>query len=178
MTSAKIRLCIHHYSSPLRGIVEYYMKVTVLPVTSFTWRVSKLSQHSFSELFSIASVSVMTFILKAIVFEKRRAFGMMINNSNERDTRLLWNVSQFVTMLCFCSLSDQFLVFTSSLIRFFPMFSVRFGLLDGRLQSWISLPAYSRWFYFFWEQHESVGRSPTFRVSTYSRDRLIGEETR
>ena len=59
------------------------------------------------------------------------------------------------------------------------MFSVRFAHLNGRLQSRISLSAYSRWFYlFFFEEHESVGRSLTFRVSAYSRDRLIGEEIR
>ena len=46
------------------------------------------------------------------------------------------------------------------------------------LQSRISLPAYSRGFYFFFQQHQSVGRSLTFRVSAYSRDRLIGEEIR
>ena len=39
--------------------------------------------------YSTASASVMTIILKAVAFEKRRAFGMMINSSNERDTRLL-----------------------------------------------------------------------------------------
>ena len=33
-------------------------------------------------------------------------------------------------------------------------------------------------FPFFFLQHESVGRSLTFRVSAYSRDRLIGEEIR
>ena len=30
----------------------------------------------------------------------------------------------------------------------------------------------------FFGQHESVGRSLTFRVSAYSQDRLIGEEIR
>ena len=58
------------------------------------------------------------------------------------------------------------------------MFSVRFAHSNGWLQSRISLPAYSRWFYFFFQQHQSVGRSLTFRVSAYSRDRLIGEEIR
>ena len=33
-------------------------------------------------------------------------------------------------------------------------------------------------FTFFFGEHESVGRSLTFRVSAYSRDRLIGEEIR
>ena len=33
-------------------------------------------------------------------------------------------------------------------------------------------------FAFFFGQHESVGRSLTFRVSVYSRDWLIGEEIR
>ena len=31
--------------------------------------------------------------------------------------------------------------------------------------------------YFFW-QHESIGGTLNFRVSAYSRDRLIGEEIR
>ena len=33
-------------------------------------------------------------------------------------------------------------------------------------------------FTFFFEEQESVGRSLTFRVSAYSRDRLIDEEIR
>ena len=33
-------------------------------------------------------------------------------------------------------------------------------------------------FTFFFQQHQSVGRSLTFRVSAYGRDRLIGEEIR
>ena len=41
-----------------------------------------------SELFSSASASAITFILKAILYEERRALGMMIkSNSDERDTR-------------------------------------------------------------------------------------------
>ena len=58
------------------------------------------------------------------------------------------------------------------------MFSVRFACSNGQLQSIISLSAYSRWFYFFWGQLESSGKTLTFRVSTYSRDWLIGEEIR
>ena len=82
------------------------------------------------------------------------------NNSDERDTRLkrLSGYSNWE----YCCVSA---VFTSSLIRFsslvfiiilcslshFPMFSVRFSHSNGRLQSRISLSAYSRWFcFFFW----------------------------
>ena len=49
-----------------------------------------LSPYSqvISELFSSASASAITFILKAILYEERRALGMMIkSNSDERDTR-------------------------------------------------------------------------------------------
>ena len=58
------------------------------------------------------------------------------------------------------------------------MFSVRFACSNGQLQSIISLSAYSRWFYLFFGQLESSGKTVTFRVSAYSRDRLIGEEIR
>ena len=33
-------------------------------------------------------------------------------------------------------------------------------------------------FTFYFQQHQSAGMSLTFRVSAYSRDRLIGEEIR
>ena len=49
-----------------------------------------LSPYSrvISELFSTASAYTITFILKAILYQERRALGMMIkNNSDERDTR-------------------------------------------------------------------------------------------
>ena len=44
--------------------------------------------RAISELFSTVSASAITFILKAILYEERRALGMMIkSNSDERDTR-------------------------------------------------------------------------------------------
>ena len=44
--------------------------------------------RAISKLFSTASASVITFILKAILYEERWALGMMIKgNSDERDTR-------------------------------------------------------------------------------------------
>ena len=44
--------------------------------------------RAISELFSTALASAITFILKAILYEERRALGMMIkSNSDERDTR-------------------------------------------------------------------------------------------
>ena len=44
--------------------------------------------RAISELFSTASASAITFILKAILYEERRALGVMIkNNSDDRDTR-------------------------------------------------------------------------------------------
>ena len=44
--------------------------------------------RAISELFSTASASAITFILKAILYEERPALGMMIkSNSDERDTR-------------------------------------------------------------------------------------------
>ena len=44
--------------------------------------------QAISELFSTTSASAITFILKAILYEERRALGMMIkSNSDERDTR-------------------------------------------------------------------------------------------
>jgi len=46
--------------------------------------------RAISELFSTASASAITFILKAILYEERRALGMMIKtNSDEKDTRLI-----------------------------------------------------------------------------------------
>ena len=49
-----------------------------------------LSPYSqvISELFSAASVSAITFTLKAILYKEWRALGIMIkHNSNERDTQ-------------------------------------------------------------------------------------------
>ena len=44
--------------------------------------------RAISELFSTASASAITFILKAILYEEWRALGIMIkSNSDERDTR-------------------------------------------------------------------------------------------
>ena len=58
------------------------------------------------------------------------------------------------------------------------MFSVRFTCSNCQLQSIIPLSADSRWFYFFGGQLESSGKTLTFRVSAYSRDRLVGKEIR
>ena len=72
---------------------------------------------AISKLFSTASASTITFILKAIVYKEWRAFGMMREITvtkylTETFVRLQW----LRVLLCLCCHVE---VFTSSLIRFF-----------------------------------------------------------
>ena len=121
-------------------------------------------------------------------YAERRAFGMTIKITATKEILDRYYCETFVSLTeivvsavawkYLYTLSDQ-LIFTSSLIRyFFTMFSGRFAHSNDQLQSRISLPAYSQWFYFFFSTTPAVGRSLTFRVAAYSRDRLIGEEIR
>ena len=77
-----------------RPIVARFADIFSSPERIVAW--SLLQRHTMdslspysraiSELFS--SASALTFILKAILYEERRALGMMIkSNSDERDTR-------------------------------------------------------------------------------------------
>ena len=98
---------------------------------------------------------------------------------------LNWNVCQVTeteSIVVFLQLRHSIHIFTDSLFFLLCLFSfisfcvhwaisrffsVRFAHSNGRLQSRISLSAYSRWFAFSFGQHKSVGRSLTFRVSAY-----------
>ena len=81
-----------------RPIVACFADIFSSPERIVAWSLLQrrtmdlLSPYSraISELFSTTSASVITFILKAILYEEWRALGMMIkNNSDERDTRLI-----------------------------------------------------------------------------------------
>ena len=102
-----------------------------------------------------------------------------------------WNVSQVKvteSIVVFLQLRSSIYIFTDSLSFLLSLFSfisfcvhwaisqffpVRFAHSNGRLQSRISLSAYSRWVcVFFWTTRVFwttwvVGRSLTFRVSAY-----------
>ena len=126
---------------------------------------SPLSQ-AISELFSTGSASAITFILKAIVYEERRAFGMMRKITVTKEI-LNWNVCQVTeteSIVVFLQLRHSIHIFTDSLFFLWCLFSfisfcvhwaisrffsVRFAHSNGRLQSRISLSAYSRWFCVF-----------------------------
>ena len=128
---------------------------------------SPLSQ-AISELFSTGSASAITFILKAIVYEERRAFGMMRKITVTKEI-LNWNVCQVTeteSIVVFLQLRHSIHIFTDSLFFLLCLFSFisfcvhwaisqffsgRLAHSNGRLQSRISLSAYSRWFcVFFW----------------------------
>ena len=123
---------------------------------------------AISELFSIASASVITFILKAIVYEERCAFGTMRKITARREI-LNWNNCQFTvteSIVVFLQSHGSDYIFTDSLFSFvfilvhellcsvshFPMISVKFADSNGWLQSRILHSAYSWWFclFFFW----------------------------
>ena len=79
-----------------RPIVARFADIFSSPERIVAWSLlqrrtmDSLSPYSraISELFSTASASAITFILKAILYEERRGLGMMIkSNSDERDTR-------------------------------------------------------------------------------------------
>ena len=81
-----------------RPIVACFADIFSSPERIVAWSLLQrrtmdlLSPYSraISELFSTTSASVITFILKAILYEEWCALGMMIkNNSDERDTRLI-----------------------------------------------------------------------------------------
>ena len=124
-----------------------------------------LGSRAISELFSTASAFAITFILKAIVYEERRAFGMMRKITVTKEI-LDWNVCQATVTVVFLQSRSSIYIFTDSpffllcLFSFISFcvhwaisrfFSVRFAHSNGRLQSRISLSAYSRWFcVFFW----------------------------
>ena len=84
------------YFGVKQPIVQRFADIFSSPERIVTWSLlqcrtmDSLSPHfqAISELFSTASASAITFILKAILYEERRALGMMIkSNSDERDTR-------------------------------------------------------------------------------------------
>ena len=73
--------------------------------------------QAISELFSSASASATTFILKAIVYEERRAFGMMRKITVTKEI-LDWNVSQVKvteSIVVFLQLRSSIYIFTDSL---------------------------------------------------------------
>ena len=110
------------------------------------------------ELFSTASASAITFILKVIVYKERRAFGMMRKITVMKEI-LDWNICQVTVTECivvFLQLRSSIYIFTDSLFFFFfvyshslafvfiglfPNFSMRLAHSNGRLQSRISLSA-------------------------------------
>ena len=115
--------------------------------------------------FFTASASVITFILKAIVYEEWRAFGMMRKITVMKEI-LYWNVCQVTVtenIVVFLQSCSSINIFTDSLfflsvyshplafvfIELFPNFSMRFTYSNDLLQSRIT--TYSRWFCFsFW----------------------------
>ena len=110
------------------------------------------------ELFSTASASAITFILKVIVYKERRAFGMMRKITVMKEI-LDWNICQVTVTECivvFLQLRSSIYIFTDLLFFFFfvyshslafvfiglfPNFSMRLAHSNGRLQSRISLSA-------------------------------------
>ena len=124
-----------------------------------------------SEWFSTASASVITFILKAIVYKEQCAFGMMgklITVMKKIEIEIDWNACQVTvteSIVVFLQSHSSIYIFTDSIFFIcvyfnssafvfsepFPMFPMRFANSIGQLQSRISLSAYSRWFCFiFW----------------------------
>ena len=81
------------------------------------------SSRAISELFSTASASAITFILKAIVYEERRAFGMMRKITVTKEI-LDWNVCQVtVTVAVFLQSRSSIYIFTDSLFFLLCLFS-------------------------------------------------------
>ena len=75
---------------------------------------------AISELFSIASASVITFILKAIVYEEQRAFGTMRKITARREI-LNWNNCQVTvteSIVVFLQSHGSDYIFTDSLFSF------------------------------------------------------------
>ena len=69
--------------------------------------------RAISELFSTASASAITFILKAILYEERRALGMMIkNNSDESDTRLIDTLKRLTEIVIVVDLLSRGSIYT------------------------------------------------------------------
>ena len=145
---------------------------------------SPLSQ-AISELFSTGSASAITFILKAIVYEERRAFGMMRKITVTKEI-LNWNVCQVTeteSIVVFLQLRLSIHIFTDSLFFFFCVYShsLAFVFIEPfpDFFPWGSLTQMAGYnqefrfrliadgFAFSFGQHKSVGRSLTFRVSAY-----------
>ena len=124
-----------------------------------------------SEWFSTASASVITFILKAIVYKEQCAFGMMgklITVMKKIEIEIDWNACQVTvteSIVVFLQSHSSIYIFTDSIFFIcvycnslafvfsepFPMFPMRFANSNGQLQSRISLSAYSQWFcLIFW----------------------------
>ena len=83
------------------------------------------STRAISELFSTASASAITFILKAIVYEERRAFGMMRKITVTKEI-LDWNVCQVtVTVAVFLQSRSSICIFTDSLFFSFVFILIR-----------------------------------------------------
>ena len=146
-------------------------------------------------LFSTASASAITFILKAIVYEEQRAFGMMRKITVTKEI-LNWNICQVTvteSILVFLQSCSSIYIFTDLLFFLSCLFSFISFCVPWAISQffpWGSLTqmtGYNQEFHsrliangfaFSFGQHKSVGRSLTFRVSAYSRGRLIGEEIR
>ena len=135
---------------------------------------SPLSQ-AISELFSTGSASAITFILKAIVYEERRAFGMMRKITVTKEI-LNWNVCQVTeteSIVVFLQLRHSIHIFTDSLFFLLCLFSFIDFFPWGSLTQMAGYNQEFRFrliadgFAFSFGQHKSVGRSLTFRVSAY-----------
>ena len=150
-----------------------------------------LSAYSLAicELFSTASASAITFILKAMEYAERRAFGMTIKITATKEILDWYYCETFVRLTeIVVFLQSHGSIYTLcrinwySHLHWFAIFSQCFP--GGSLTQMTSYNQEFRsrliadGFTFFCQQHQSVGRSLTFRVSAYSRDRLIGEEIR
>ena len=83
-----------------------------------------LSSRAISELFSTASASAITFILKAVIYEERRAFGMVRKIPVTKEI-LDWNVSQVtVTVAVFLQSRSSIYIFNDSLFSLLCLFSL------------------------------------------------------
>ena len=93
------------FSSPERIVESLLQRRTMDSLRSYS--------RAISELFSTASASAITFILKAILYEERRALGMMIkNNSDESDTRSIDTLKRLTEIVIVVDLLSRGSIYT------------------------------------------------------------------